>query len=128
MREYDLRLGCYDISRYRYKELLAACRQYEERREKIMMLYQPKGVACDGVPHSSGASSPVERTVMLLDALKTKQKAIEQAAQEADPEQWIELLKNVTNGIPYEKLHYFGGRRQFFAVRRKFFFLLDKRY
>lgn len=128
MREYTLNLAEYEISKQRYRELLAACRQYEERRQKIMQLYQPKGMTYTGMPHGSGTSSPVEKTVFALDKLKEKQRAIETAAVDAAPEQWLELLKNVTQGIPYEKLSYYGGKRQFYETRRKFFFLLDKIY
>lgn len=128
MRRYDLSLDKYGISHHRYRELLAACRQYEERRQKIIGLYQPKAIVFDGMPHSSNPGSPTEQAVLQLERLKEKQRIIEQTAQEADPGQWKEILKNVSAGIKYENLDYYGGKSQFYTVRRKFFYLLDKKY
>lgn len=128
MRRYNLSLGKYGVSQHRYRELLEACRQYEERRQKIISLYQPKAVQFDGMPHGTTPGNPTERAVLELEKLKNKQKAIERAAQEADPGQWKEILKNVTAGIRYEHLDYYGGRSQFYTVRRKFFDILNEMY
>lgn len=48
-------------------------------------------------------------------------KQIERAAQKASPELYSYILKNVTQGIPYEQMPVPLGRRQFYQLRQEFF-------
>lgn len=52
---------------------------------------------------------------------------IEQASREAEPNICQYILKNVTQGVPYEYMDVPCGRRQFYEQRRKFFYLLSKK-
>lgn len=128
MRDYNIRLDNYGISRARYKELMWACRQYNEREKKIRELYGLHAVANDGMPHGTAVGNPTQQSAEAILKLLEKQQVIEQAAQAADPAQWRALLKGVTQGVRFEELPYYGGRNQFFSKRRKFFYLLDKMY
>ena len=51
-------------------------------------------------------------------------KQIEKAAQKTSPELYSYILKNVTQGIPYEQMPVPLGRRQFYALRQEFFWNL----
>ena len=127
MRDYDLRLDGYEISRWEYKELLAFCRQYEAKKTKAAdLLYKTTG-NLTGMPRGSNRSDPVCASAVQRDRLLRDCELIEQAAIEADPGGYQAIIKNVTQGIVYERSGYLGGRRQFFEKRRKFFFLLRNR-
>lgn len=52
---------------------------------------------------------------------------IEQTAIEADSELYQFIIKNVTEGIPWEYMEVPCGRRQFYEARRTFFVLLSKK-
>lgn len=127
MRDYDLRLDGYEISRWEYKELLAFCRQYEAKKTKAAdLLYKTTG-NLTGMPRGSNTSDPVCASAVQRERLLRDCELIEQAAIEADPGGYQAIIKNVTQGIVYERSGYLGGRRQFFEKRRKFFFLLRNR-
>ena len=127
LRDYDLRLDGYEISRWEYKELLAFCRQYEAKKTKAAdLLYKTTG-NLTGMPRGSNTSDPVCASAVQRERLLRDCELIEQAAIEADPGGYQAIIKNVTQGIVYERSGYLGGRRQFFEKRRKFFFLLRNR-
>lgn len=51
-------------------------------------------------------------------------KLIEETARKTSPEIYKWVLKNVTEGTPYEWMDVPVGRRQFYEYRRYFFYLL----
>lgn len=128
MREYYLKLDEYGISKSRYKELLWACRQYHEREKQIQQLYGLKAVANDGMPHGTAISNPTQAAAEQAIKLRCKQMSIETAAKMVDPAQWQALLKGVTTKMPFSHIGYVGSESQFYHVRRRFFFELDKIY
>ena len=52
---------------------------------------------------------------------------IEQTAIEADAEIYTYILSNVAGGVPWEYLGVPYSRRQFYRIRKKFFYLLSER-
>lgn len=58
---------------------------------------------------------------------RTDLELIEQSAVEADPDIFPYILKNVTEGIPYEYMDVPCGRKQFYEARRVFFILLAQK-
>lgn len=127
LRDYDLRLDGYEISRWEYKELLAFCRQYEAKKTKAAdLLYKTTG-NLTGMPRGSNRSDPVCASAVQRDRLLKDCEMIEQAAIEADADEHQALIKNVTQGAPYESCGFRGARATFFRRRRKFFFLLRNR-
>ena len=127
MHNRDLSLDEYGISRWEYKELLAFCRQYDEKRARAAdLLYRTTGnLSC--MPRGSNTSDPVCVSVARRERLLHDCEMIEQAAIAADPENYKAIIRNVTKGAPYEACKFYGARATFFRTRRKFFFLLRNR-
>ena len=61
MNERDLSLGCYEISRERYRELKYFCRQYPEKKQKLTDARDLSGQNWDGMPHASTVGDPTGR-------------------------------------------------------------------
>lgn len=81
----------------------------------------------DGMPKSnlSGDSTAQEavRNAMMQEDIKL----IEETARKASPEIYKWVLKNVTEGTPYEWMDVPVGQRQFYEYRRYFFYLLAQK-
>ena len=109
----DIKLSDYNISRAKYNELQNA--------------YGLKATVNDGMPKSnlSGDSTAQEavRNAMMQEDIKL----IEETARKASPEIYKWVLKNVTEGTPYEWMDVPVGRRQFYEYRRYFFYLLAQK-
>lgn len=84
------------MTRERYRELVYACRQYEQ------YLKWPDGRG------------------------EARRAAIDEAARKAGDglRRWI--LRSVVDAVPWEEMPVPCGRRQFYAARRRFFAELDK--
>lgn len=127
MRERPLNLDEYGISKERYLELKHFCKRYAEMRQQIADARGLEAVSNDGMPHGNGISDPTARKADAAMKLSEDIRIIEGTAREVDPLNWGALLKNVTEGTPYEYQIVYCGRRQFYEARRKFFCLLDKK-
>lgn len=116
------------LSRWRYQELRAFCRRYDEKKHmaaQLLCLSSPRG---DGMPTGAGgAGNPVFGAVARRERLLKDIEAIEQAAVLADPVGHRALLKNVTQGMRYEECGYYGCRSDFFRARVRFFRALDEK-
>ncbi len=125
-KERNLRLLEYDISDNRYRELKYFCRQYKEKQKRLQAvteLSSPQlGARRGGLPSDRTGNVGVKKA-----QLTSEIQMIEQAALETDGEYYPFLLKNVTEGIPYEYLDMPFSRAGFYAARRKFFSILDKK-
>ena len=126
MREYELSLDGYEITRWEYKELLAFCRQYEEKLERAEDLLHKTSASLNGMPRGCNTSDPVCAAVIQREKLLGDCSIINSAAFEVDPDvtNCVAIIRNVTQGVPYEQLQFHGSRATFFRMRRKFFFLL----
>jgi len=128
MNERDLSLGCYEISRERYRELKYFCRQYPEKKQKLTDARDLSGQNWDGMPHASTVGDPTGRRAEKALRYAADVALIEQTAALAAPSCAKELLRNVTEGVPWEYLPSAAlPRRAFYEARRKFFWLLDQR-
>lgn len=127
MRQRNLQLDDYGISCWRYKQLYALCRQYPEKRKILASVRELDALANDGLPHGNGTSDPTARKADKALQLREDIALIEDTAREVDPANWTALIRNVTEGVPYEYLQVYCGRRQFYESRRKFFWILDRR-
>ena len=127
MRKRPLQLDEYGISPDRYRELYYFCRRYAEMRQQIADARGLDAVSNDGMPNGNGISDPTARKADAAIKLSKDVRIIEDTAREVDPLNWGALLKNVTEGTPYEYQIVYCGRRQFYEARRKFFCLLDKK-
>ena len=123
----DMKLSEHNISRAKYNELKYFCMQYHEKKRKLENAYGLKATVNDGMPkgNTSGDSTAQDavRNAMLQDDLRL----IEETARKAAPEIYKWVLKNVTEGTPYEWMDVPVGRRQFYEYRRYFFYLLAQK-
>lgn len=94
-----IKLKDYGISRNKYNELKYFCMQYAEKKREA---------ATD-------------------DLRRRDVEQIEQTAVDADGDIYPYLLRNVTEGIPYEYMDVPCGRKQFYESRRLFFVLLARK-
>lgn len=125
----DITWDDYGISKQRYKELKAFCRQYGEKKDKIK--YGLSAVVQDGMPHGNTVGSPTERQA-IINAQYTRDVAmIEECAIRANPSIWRSILRSVTEGKPYEAVLVdpdYGtipyGKTDFYGYRRLFFYYL----
>lgn len=122
----DRELKSVNISRWRYTELRAFCRQYDEKKRKAAKLLSVASPRTGGVPGHGGVSDPVYAAVRRRERLLADCEKIEQAAIMADSVGYKAILKNVTQGVRYEETCYYGCRSDFFRARRRFFALLDE--
>lgn len=121
----DLKLDEYGISKLAYRELINFCLQYNEKKKKIKELHDPYySPRITGLPCGNGMNNPVEQAVLKAEQLSRDVELIHNTAVETDCEISEAILKNVTQGIQYDYLEVPCGRRQFYAKRQKFFFLL----
>lgn len=128
MNERDLSLGQFEISRERYRELKYFCRQYPEKKQKLADARSLSGVSMDGMPHGTDVGDPTARRAERALRYAADVRLIEQTAADAAPGFSRELLRNVTEGVPWEYLPSTDcPRRAFYDARRKFFWLLDQR-
>lgn len=123
-----LRLNKYQINQDKYQELFYFCKQYYERETEINSLYGLSAVVADGMPRGNTTSDQTANKAIRIERLRKENELIEQTAIEADPYIYQDIIKNVTQGIPYEYLDMPCSRGYFYDRRRKFFKLLsDKR-
>ena len=116
----------YGISKRRYQELYAFCRQYGEWQRALQECYR----ILPPVPHavrSSDINDPTAVAAIREERLSRNIELVERTAKDSAPDIARYILQNVTQGLPYERLTVPAGRRQFYTARRRFFWLLDRR-
>lgn len=127
----DMKWDDYGISKNRYKELQAFCRQYEEKKNKIK--YGVSAIQYDGLPKERCAKSQVESWAIENSVYKRDCALIEESAVKANPIIWKYIIRSVTQGLTYEFIEYdeeLGripvGKTDFYSYRRLFYFYLHK--
>lgn len=123
----------YKIDSLRMEELQRVCWQYKRmRKEAAESITLPTQSYNDNGSRARGThSDPTAGAAQRREGLLTRIKAIEKCAQLAGKDQANGLLLGVINrGSSYEYLQVnrkiFCGRRQYYEMRAKFFWLLDK--
>lgn len=125
IRKRDMKLSDYNISRAKYNELKYFCMQYEEKKRELQKGYGLNAVVSDGMPKGNLLGNPTESQAIRNATLQKDVELIEQTVREADPEIYKWLMKNITEGIPYEWLDVPMCRSDFYGVRKYFFYLLS---
>lgn len=123
----DLNLEKYGISKYRYRELLNFCMQYDEKKARLSSLCSLSSPRIYGAGGTNALSRPTEDTAVKKMKLEKELELIEQCAIEAGEDLYASILDNVARGIKYEYMCVPCGRRQFYEMRRLFFCLLSER-
>lgn len=114
------------LSRWRYLELRAFCRQYDEKRHTAAQLLAVSSPRMDSQTGGTGQpGDPVFAAARRRERLLADCERIEQSAIAADPVGYKAILRNVTQGVRYEEAGYYGCRSDFFRARRRFFAALD---
>lgn len=120
-------LDGYSIKKARYMELLYFCQQYPDWEDEYAELH---GISAHRIAQSiqsKGVSDPTGRCAERALTPLGKMQLIEQAAIKAGAGLYRYIIKNVCYQIPYETLNVPCGRRQFYSLRRKFFYILDEK-
>lgn len=123
----------YKIDQLRYEELQRICWQYrrmKQQAEELITVSQALSYT-QGRRPKGGHSDPTAAAAGRREHLLKRISAIERCAKAAGKENADGLLRGViTRGSSYEILqvkgHVFCGRRQFYEMRQKFFWLLDR--
>ena len=126
--------GTWEISKDRYIELRAFCRQYPQWRVEANSMLGVSGASMDDTPHGTDPGDPTFRAVERREKLMEKIELVERCAVAIDRGAWFQaLLLNVTIGTSWEKIRDLhpemlknNQRSAFFRARRMFFNLLDK--
>lgn len=127
IQKRDMKLSDLNVSKAKYNELKYFCLQYEEKLQELNRGYGLRAAVNTGMPKGKLFGNPTERAAIRNVMLKQDVELIEQTAEEAGRTIYKWLMKSVTEGIPYEWLDVPMGRRQFYEVRRYFFYLLSQK-
>lgn len=121
----------YWISKHRFYEVYHFCLQYNEWRDEYRAMDGLRAVSCDAMPRGSTVADPTAALAARRAALRQKMELVERTATATDAVLGKYLLKAVTNeGIPYTYLREVMGmpcgRNQYYALRRKFYWVLSE--
>lgn len=116
------------ISKYRYRELLYLCRQYQEMKAEVERIcYDPpkqiKETGGSGGQITDKTPCKAQKSAQMLRKIS----AIELSAQDAGGDLWQYVILNVCTGKGVEVLRPPCGRNNFYKMRNNFFGLLDRR-
>lgn len=123
----------YNVSKNRFRELFYFCLQYPTWKAELKELTDSLGASFDGQPRAKGnISDSTGRLGERRATLSSKCDLIEQVAEEADTDLQTYIIKAVTTeGMTYNILrNRFKipcGQTRYYAARRKFYYLLDKK-
>lgn len=120
------------ISKDRYIELLHFCRQYPEWKSEASTLMGIHAINIDGLPKGTGKSDPVAMAAERREKLLEKIGIVDECASAVGSGEWYAaIIQNVCIGKPYTQIDMAlmptAHRPEYFARRREFFSILDKR-
>lgn len=127
IRKHNIKLSDYNISRAKYNELKYFCLQYGEKKQELQKGYGLGPVINNGMPKGNLPGNPTENQAIRNLALQKDVKLIEDSALNAGPDIYKWLMKNVTEGIPYEWLDVPMCRSDFYGIRKYFFYLIAQK-
>ena len=116
-----------ELSKHRYLELKHICLQYEEMKRKLNSLGGLRSSNLTDMPTAHSNSSKTEEAALKRLELRRKVEAIEQAAIETDSVYYKDILKGVTEEIPFKWINTRLCRTDYYERRRTFFAILDKK-
>ena len=132
MRNYRPAWMEYGITKFRYDELLAYCRQYPEKKAEAASLLGIGGQTLDGMPHGTDVGDPVGRAAERREKLLGDIALIEQCAAQVDGGKWYTaLIQNICLRKAYMYLDAeimpTSNRNDFYRVKKHFFVSLDEK-
>lgn len=131
MLNYKPKWEDFGISRFRYDELVAFCRQYPEKKAEAASLLGVGSQRLDGMPRGTDVSDPVGRAAERRESLLNDIALIEKCAMNVEGGKWFAaLIQNICMRKAYQYIDSLilptSKRCTFFKQRRQFFILLDK--
>lgn len=139
----QIRLDKYGISKRRYLELLNFCMQYGEWKKELEKNSTEEflnAVKISGIPYSrtNVTGDPTGDLAVRRAELHSRCEMVEQTAIESHPDDYQFLIWNVTQeGASYDFMYEYAKvhddqlpvctRKEFYQIRRLFFFLIDKK-
>ena len=127
-RKQGLRLKDQEISFAAYSELKAFCLQYEEKKRRLADVYGGGWGHRTEMPRGNTCADPTAHRAEIAAKLSNDVELIEKTAKEVDDSIATYLLKNVTQEWTWDAMKLHDnipiGRRQFYAARKRFVFLL----
>lgn len=129
-KKYVYRLTEYELSKNRVCELMAFCRQYDEKKQKLSDLYLLSSPPFEAPVQGGVNGNPTEKKALKAARLQEDIELIEKCADEAgehEPNIVKPLMKAVTQGLSYYKVGItYEDKNSFYLRRRRFFWLLDQ--
>ncbi len=128
MRDQTLRTMEIDgMNKLRQRELIYICRQYDEMKAQLEAVRGGfNNLRRDGQPRGTRTGNPTAAAAEKALRIRNRVDAIDAALGALDTGLRSPVRRNVTRGIPYERLNAPCGRNQFYAARRAFLLALDK--
>lgn len=123
----DLNLHKYEIDTDQYRELFYFCKRYVSRKNEIDSIYGVSEIISDGMPRGNKTGDQTAHKAIRIEKLRRENELIEQAAIETDTGIYQAIIRNVTEGIPYEYMKVPCTRRIFYEKRRRFFKILSEK-
>lgn len=127
----------YRLSKHRYLELKHYCLQYGEKKEQLDKCYSISGVCFDKEPGGSNLpGKPTERNALIAAELSKYISLIDDTIREVaggSDELTKALDENIKKELSFDTIRVNSnrkipcGRQQFYEMRCKFFFILDKK-
>ena len=130
---YPKRSDEWQLSRERYMELRAFCKQYPQWQTELADTTDLSSPRMDGMPRGSEPGDPTERAVERREMLQAKIALVERCARLVDDGAWYRaLILSCCTGMSYERIRDLypealrsSFRFAFFEARRKFYAILD---
>lgn len=128
----DLKLDEYSIGKYAYRELHNFCLQYPYKKQRLADLRSPyHSPQITGLPHGNDAGQPTEDNAERAAILSHDCEIIEQAAIQANAEDYQNIIRAVTQDMPWYYLRSVFGlkmnEKYFNLERHQFYYLLAKK-
>lgn len=128
MRNYNIRLEKYGISKNAFEELRAFCLQYPEKKRKVADAISIKSPNFSGMPHGYNVSDPTAKAAESIEKNQADIDLIEQTAKEVDdflaPWLIIGVTQNVPTSILIARDSMPTSRDIYNQKRRQFYYLL----
>jgi len=133
-KERTATLQKWGISRDRYFELKYICRQYRAYQRAAKRVEDEIAGGFNDVTLRDGprgtkvSDTTAERALRLArsNIARERVEAIRCAAMEAERGIYKQMMRHVTQGVPFEHMQVPCGRQYFFEAKRRFFWILDK--
>ena len=114
------------ITYWEYRELLAFCHSYDDKKRAARDLLGVGSPDMSGMPKGNAVGSPTENTAIKRLRYLEDIEMIEKAARETGEGRWYKpLIQNCCRGIPWKHLNPLimptSDRNSFFDARGEFF-------